>query len=397
MTVTHLGSATALFLEAAHARRSRRAAWLACIAAVALVGCGGDKTEEITQSRTGMPTGRVAPPGATTADRLGFRPSEPAPRGELAFDAPAGWEALPPKPMRTAGFRVGGDPDTECTLVTLPGGGGGLLANVNRWRKQMGLGPIDDAALAALPRDTMLGRPAVLVDLSGRYGGMGGEANVADARMLGLLVELPAVSVFAKLVGTAKIVEAERERFLAFARSVRMGPPSAGSGQGPSTGAGPGPSAGSGQGPASVPLRWTVPEGWEQRPDRSMRLATLGPRGVTEVELVLSSFPGNVGGLVANVNRWRGQMGLDPVDEAAVDALPRRRLLGGEGVLVELVGHLSDGMSGRAVNDAKFVGLVFERADDTLFVKMTGPGAAVDAARAGFDAFVASLAPEAPK
>lgn len=395
MTATLPGSAPASVARGTP--RGLRGLLLAtCIGAVASAGCGGDKTVEITDTRENMPRDRVAPAGASTADRLGFRPAaDAAPRGELAYDAPAGWEPLPKKPMRTAGFRVGGDPGTECTLVTLPGGAGGMLANVNRWRKQMSLGPIDEAALAALPRDTMLGRPAVLVELVGHYVGMGGEADVAEGKMLGMLLELPAVSVFAKLVGNAKIVDAERERFLAFARSVRMGGPGGGAAAGPESSSTP-TEPGRSDAPPTVPVRWTVPEGFEQRPERTMRMATLGPRGVPEVELVLSSFPGTVGGLFENVNRWRGQMGLAPTDPAAVAALPRRKMLGGEGVLVELSGHFTD-MQGKTVEGAKFVGLVFERAEDTLFVKMTGPGAAIDAARAGFDAFVGSLTPETAK
>ncbi len=386
---------------------SRRIALVACLCAVALAGCGGEKTVEITDKREDMPRDRTAPPGATTADRLGFRATaEETPRGDLAYDVPAGWEPLPPKPMRKAGFRLGGDPQTECTLITLPQAGGGMLANVNRWRKQMSLEPIDEAALAALPKDTLLGRPALLVDLEGRYVGMGGEADVSGAKLVGMLTELPAVSVFVKMVGNGKIVDAEREHFLAFARSVRMaaagaghaagGPPPVGPSAGPSSGPDRPAAPGTGAGPASVPVRFTVPEGFEQRPDRSMRLATIAPKGATDLEIVLSSFPGDVGGLVANVNRWRDQMGLDRVEAAAVAALPRRKMLGGEAVLVDLTGHYTD-MQGKTVEGAKLVGLVFERAEDTLFVKMTGPGPAVEAARAGFDAFVASLAPEAPK
>lgn len=366
---------------------ARRIAFVACLGAAGLAGCGGDKTVEITDQREDMPRDRTAPPGATTADRLGFRaPAEAPPSDDFAYDVPAGWELLPSKPMRIVGFKVGGDPGTVCTLSTA---GGGTLANVNRWRDQLGLGPIDAAALAALPRDEMLGRPAILVELAGRYSGMG-DADVKDAKLLGMVLELPATSVFVKLVGDAKLVDAERERFLAFSRSVRRAAPTPG---GPPAA----PAAASGAGkPPSVTVRWTVPEGFEQRPERTMRLATIGPKGATDLEIVLSAFPGDVGGLVANVNRWRNQMGLEPTEAGAVAALPRRKMLGGEAVLVDLTGHYTD-MQGKEVEGAKLVGLVFERADDTLFVKMTGPGAAVDAARAGFDAFVASLAPEAPK
>lgn len=48
-----------------------------------------------------------------------------------------------------------------------------------------------------------------------------------------------------------------------------------------------------------------------------MRLATYqmqGPSG--PVEVAISRFPGDVGGMLANVNRWRGQVGLPPATDA---------------------------------------------------------------------------------
>lgn len=48
-----------------------------------------------------------------------------------------------------------------------------------------------------------------------------------------------------------------------------------------------------------------------------MRLATYemqGPSG--PIEVAISRFPGDVGGMLANVNRWRGQVGLPPTTEA---------------------------------------------------------------------------------
>lgn len=48
-----------------------------------------------------------------------------------------------------------------------------------------------------------------------------------------------------------------------------------------------------------------------------MRLATYemqGPSG--PIEVAISRFPGDVGGMLANVNRWRGQVGLPPTTES---------------------------------------------------------------------------------
>ncbi len=65
----------------------------------------------------------------------------------IAWTLPAGWSDAPAKPMRVAVFAVtAGTSAGECGLFVLPGGGD-RLANVNRWRGQAGLAPIDAAAL----------------------------------------------------------------------------------------------------------------------------------------------------------------------------------------------------------------------------------------------------------
>ena len=52
-----------------------------------------------------------------------------------------------------------------------------------------------------------------------------------------------------------------------------------------------------------------------------MRRATFLVKGADgqSAEIAVSVFPGDVGGLMANINRWRGQIGLGPVapDEIA--------------------------------------------------------------------------------
>lgn len=58
-------------------------------------------------------------------------------------------------------------------------------------------------------------------------------------------------------------------------------------------------------------LKWTVPSTWEDlKQASSMRLATLAPKENKDLLVKVSRFPGNVGGELANVNRWRGQLGL---------------------------------------------------------------------------------------
>lgn len=71
---------------------------------------------------------------------------------------------------------------------------------------------------------------------------------------------------------------------------------------------------------------WTVPQAWVFDPEpRPMRLATyMAPDPAGPVEVAVSRFPGRVGGELSNMNRWRGQMGLDPLDEADLKAAVER-------------------------------------------------------------------------
>ena len=78
-------------------------------------------------------------------------PPPPTPTGAeaLKWTLPSGWAQSFPGGMRFATFKVPGTGKIDGSVVTLPGDAGGELANVNRWRGQIGLGPTDDAGLAA--------------------------------------------------------------------------------------------------------------------------------------------------------------------------------------------------------------------------------------------------------
>lgn len=66
---------------------------------------------------------------------------------------------------------------------------------------------------------------------------------------------------------------------------------------------------------------WAVPAGWTEDPKpRQMRLTTyIAPDPAGPVEIAVTRFGGRVGGELANVNRWRGQLGLPPIREAELD------------------------------------------------------------------------------
>ncbi|MBI5363794.1 MAG: hypothetical protein HZA53_11495, partial [Planctomycetes bacterium] len=268
-----------------------------------VTACGGGERASVSTVAEARIVANRAPLSntASTAERLGVRAPAPARRADddsgLAWDLPRGWSVLPPGPMRVASFRVAGDARAECWLSLLGGDGGGLKANLDRWRTQMGLAPISVAELDALPRHTLLGGEGVLVDCTGKYTGMGAAGAATDARMLGLARVEPGGSAFLKLIGPSSVVAAERDAFLALARSLRVA-------HEPAT-----DSNGAALAITSAQLAWKAPEGWVRAPDRATRVLTLLHGGDEDVECYVTTLPGAAGGVLANVNRWRGQLG----------------------------------------------------------------------------------------
>jgi hypothetical protein len=130
-------------------------------------------------------------------------------------------------------------------------------------------------------------------------------------------------------------------------------------------------------------LGWKLPEGWTESRTGGMRYATLKPpQGAVEISVVV--LGGSAGGELANVNRWRGQLGLPPMDEAGMLALRRAVKSGvGEVSLYDLVGP------GQPAS-RMLVGLLSLNGS-TWFLKLTGESAAVEAVRGPFVQVIESL------
>lgn len=133
-------------------------------------------------------------------------------------------------------------------------------------------------------------------------------------------------------------------------------------------------------------LTWTLPAGWTQELVGGMRYATLRPPGSVPGKLDVSVvvLPGPAGGELANVNRWRNQIGLPPIDEAGL-AKSRAVVRTKAGPL-----HVYDFTSEGQPRNRVVAGLTSARGD-TWFVKVTGDAAAVGAARADFMKLLGSL------
>jgi hypothetical protein len=126
-----------------------------------------------------------------------------------------------------------------------------------------------------------------------------------------------------------------------------------------------------------------LPAGWSVGPDNAMRKATwivAGPNG-SKAELAVTVFPGSVGGLTANVNRWRGQIGLPPAGADEIAASAKAAKVGG----IESQRFVMVSADGKKAVDA----VLASKDGATWFFKMNGDAAAVEAAGAVFVAFLA--------
>ncbi|MBI2923560.1 MAG: hypothetical protein HYY18_21100 [Planctomycetes bacterium] len=338
---------------------------IAAFLAAAAAGCGRDgdpvPIEEKRVLAQPRPEQTVA---ADTMKRMGAQPDAGRGAGaaapQLAWDVPEGWAELAPTQLRAANFSVPAMPGLECYVTVLPGGGGGLAANLNRWRKQMGLGPLADAELAALPRVKLLGADAHFLAMDGTYTGGNVEGGLPGYTMAAVALDRPGAAVFVKMIGPTAAVRAEIDRFKSFCASLReknAEPP-----------------------PGDGELKWKAPEGWTQGPAKSMRLVTFVPAGTTGVECYVTVLAGTGGGLESNVNRWRSQLKLEPLSAAEIAALPTVPVLGHSAPLVEIYGA-----------ESGLLGLVCELGPQTVFVKMTGPTPSLRDERERFVAFCRSL------
>ena len=312
---------------------------------------------------------------------------------------PAGWENKEPGMMRQANLTITGQPDVECYLTELSGSAGGLESNLNRWQQQMDQPALTPEQIAALPKQPLLGGEASYVVIDGTFGGMGGTVLKENYRMYGLALVNDTMSYFVKMTGPKDLLVAEEANFLAFAASLAKGAAAAPAPEAaPMPEAAPAPQAAAdnphgvadptpagGFNPANI--QWTAPEGWEQAPEKMMRVVTYTVGGV---ECYVTSLAGEAGGAESNINRWANQMGQAPLDEAAIAALPKLTLLAQEAPVVEFSGDFVD-MDGAAKPGYKLLGTLATASGTTIFIKLTGPASEVDAQKDKFIAFCASL------
>jgi len=228
--------------------------------------------------------------------------------GWINWTKPAAWTELPPTAFRKGNFVYeGSDGDTvEITVSSFPGDVGGTLANVNRWRGQAGLPPITNEALSkSLTEISVEGHDGQLVNI------LPDSSDPGAVQIVAAIFLYKGESWFFKMSGPQKLVASQKETFDRFIRELqftdaetRKQEDAANDKAGKQT------------------LVFEAPEGWKLSEGSSLRIASyeVALEGFEPADFSITSFPGDAGGIEANVNRWRQQIGLRPWSESQVES-----------------------------------------------------------------------------
>jgi len=367
------------------------------LAAAALVmiaaGCGRDTVKVYKADASDAPA--TPPPAAAPAAMPeGLPAPDNAGQPKLKYVLPGGWKEKPLTQLRVASFDVSENgKSADVSVIPLGSMAGGDLANVNRWRGQVGLPPITDDDLAKSAESvTITGRPSGLYDIAGTSPGSGEEERILAAILHG-----DDATWFFKMSGDPGLVENQKTNFIAFLKSLEFAQPAAPAAMdlsqlppshpaipgmdatAPATSAAPDASA------TGTPA-WTVPADWKPGPLAQFLVAkfVIGSGDAT-AGVNVSQLDGNGGGLLPNINRWRGQLSQPPLTDADIAALPTIDAAGIKSTLVDV-----SGTEARTGKPARLVGVIVPLSGQTWFYKLMGDPDIVAQQQDAFTKFVQS-------
>ncbi len=278
--------------------------------------------------------------------------------------------------MRLATYKAMG---VEVSVAAFPGDVGGMLANINRWRGQVGAAPVTEQELPSLVQEIQSAPSNVsMTSISG----------AGEKQLLGAIITPgDGQTWFVKGIATAQQVQSLRPSFEEFAKSFRL----VGGGTAASIPDLP-PAAPQGMGNSSVPIAknqdsviearlatWKAPEHWKPEANSG---------GIVAAAFAIANDGGNAratatslnndgGGVLANINRWRDQLGLSPASDLAGAGAQN---LSNGAAMVDVV---------NSANSERMIGAIVPAGNgSTWFFKLKGAPASVEREKAAFEQMV---------
>lgn len=316
---------------------------LAFASAALLAGCGEEPIRVYTVPK------ETLPPSA--------REVEPSLPRSPSWQTPEGWEQLPATGMRAAAFRIPNrnGPPAELIVVPLPAAMAGEVDYVNLWRDQLHLQPIEETQLPLKTTSIVIGgQRGSLYEITSEKPLLEGKPACIAAAIL----THGDHTWFFKMTGADDHIHAQKPAFLEFLQTIRF------------------------EEANHIERRaWNAPPHWQQQPPSAMRKGSFlvrTERGSADISIIV--LPGEAGGLLANVNRWRGQIGLEPIGESELERTSAPMAGATNARVVDMAGV-----------DQHTVAVVVPRGEQTWFFKMTGAPAVVEAEKAAFLKFVETV------
>jgi hypothetical protein len=345
----------------------------ALFGAMLLTGCGRN---DVATYRVPKETAEPAmASGSPHGDMMGGHGDAMA-TPKIQYKTPEGWQEAPVKGgMRAAQFSITNNAgqEAEVAVIPMPGASGVSGEIVNMWRDQLGL------------KSEIPGTAVEIGSSQGQLYDMASTEPLIDKKfkariMSALLKQGETVWIF-KMAGEDELVRQQKPAFLAFLKSIQF----TGVSEPTETASAPMTAAA----PAGTPQKptWEPPATWKEEAPSQMVLAkyALGKENA-QAEVTVSAFPGDVGGLLANVNRWRGQISLPQIEQADLSKqITSFDVLGGRATLVDMTG------TNRTGQKARLIGAIVPRGDQTWFYKMLGDDQVVGGEKDAFVKWVQSV------
>ncbi len=378
-----------------------RLRWFSCATGLALItiltGCNRDEPKVYQVPKEADAPAAPPPPPEPMAAPDSTQPPMASPTPmmvpsaaeaglpQLKYQVPAGWQEKTPGDMRVASFAVtGADGQTaDVSVIPLPVVGRDMEL-INMWRSRVQLPATSDPTAVNQAKPVPIGADEGRIfefvsdkPLTGKF----------RQRIVVAMLTQPAMSWFFKITGDDGLVTAQKDKFLQFLKSVSfaeaasqpMGAPPA---MPPST------LPGGNDSTAGTGSIWTIPSGWQSVPPSQFLLAEYSVAGANgaKAEVNVAEMGGTGGGLLPNINRWRGQIGLGPLSD---DELSKQAqsvdVAGGSATVVDFTGT-----NAKTGAPTRLVGAIVAQNGQTWFYKMMGDQATVGQQKDSFTKFIQS-------
>jgi len=298
------------------------------------------------------------------------------------WKTPEGWEEQAGAGMRAATLMIPADgKPLEMSVIALPSTGapGELMDNVNRWRGQLQLPLVDERGLTTSTKELKIGDLTMtLVDLRGKFSAGSMTAPFAGGGPFSGGARPPGNAPFAPAAGQQGAPATQ-----SLPQSADLSP-----GHPPVEAGGPVDE------PASAPFTFKAADAWQPQPATGMRKAAFivkdGARSaeITVIDL-LASAP-SVADPLENVNRWRGEIGLEPIKQDQLAGIVQKLEVDGKpSDYVELIPDAAQPAESQA--DKATIAATVSAGETIWFFKMRGDRDLVVGQRDKFKSFLESV------